>query len=255
MARDFDGVDDQVANALEDVGAFTSGTICWWQRPDVAFNSGTVKTIWGQNVQPAPPEWSAQKFSDNKWYVGWNTDTGGDDRVVVAASSSNWRVDLWDFYAYTWIVDSDSFFYQGAASAMTQLGTVAVTNVQALTSNFFVGQRGGGSEFFDGKMADVRIFKNSVLNEGQLLLVMRGGVVGIPRLWWPLWGVNSPEPDWSGNNSHGTLTGTLVFDHPPGISAVWLAPHPRLSQVAAAAAAGADGGGPRPFAAVVPGFP
>jgi len=33
--------------------------------------------------------------------------------------------------------------------------------------------------------------------------------------YWPLWGTTTVEPDWSGQNKHGTVTGATRFDHPP----------------------------------------
>jgi hypothetical protein len=86
--------------------------------------------------------------------------------------------------------------------------------------SFIIGaSNDSGSNPFDGRIADVRIY-NIVLNVNELNSVMRGAHVRPDALkgWWPLWGVSSPEPDWSGNGSVGNITGCAAADHPPNYS-------------------------------------
>ena len=126
-----------------------------------------------------------------------------------------------------------TFYLNGATD-----GTFTQTAPGSFTGTKRIGSRSDATRFWDGGLAHLAVW-NIALSAVEIEMHRRGL---LPRLnslvgYWGLFGTVSPEPDWSGNNNHGTLTGTARIDHPPGISAVWLAPHPRLSQVAAAAVA------------------
>jgi hypothetical protein len=86
-----------------------------------------------------------------------------------------------------------------------------------VSGNFEVGSS-IGDFFFDGRIAEVKVY-NVALSADDLNMVMRGYVVRPDKLIadWRLFGTTTDEPDWSGINHHGTVTGTTRIDHPPGI--------------------------------------
>ena len=156
--------------------------------------------------------------------------------------------------------DRLKLYKDGVAKTLTYSGTTAAaapTTAATVQAGFW---REAGAAAADGEAAELAIWVGVVFSAQEALLLGNGLSPLALRpdklvLYAPMFGTTSPEPDWSGNANHGTVTGATATDHPPKVTAVWLAPHPRLVQVAAAAAAGADGGGPRTFFAAPVGFP
>lgn len=72
------------------------------------------------------------------------------------------------------------------------------------------------NEIMNGKISNVSIIKRA-LNVSELELLKRGAILPTLQMGcWFLFGEQSPEPDWSGNNNHGTVTGAVRADHPLG---------------------------------------
>jgi Concanavalin A-like lectin/glucanases superfamily len=102
-----------------------------------------------------------------------------------------------------------------------------------------VGYYGGGpSLYFDGKIAEAVIWSDA-LTDDEVLALARGMHhqrvhPGHVVLYWPLYGVSSPEPDLSTGGRTGTLTNTpLLADHAP-IGPLWI---PGLGDMSPAAVA------------------
>jgi hypothetical protein len=73
--------------------------------------------------------------------------------------------------------------------------------------------------FLNARIAD-EAFWNLELTAGEIGALARGARPGNIRptslkLWWPLDGLQSPEPDLSGNKNNATLTGTTLAAGPP----------------------------------------
>lgn len=76
-----------------------------------------------------------------------------------------------------------------------------------------------GDRFFNGVIADGAMW-NVRLSNAEILALSRGARPSQIRPlsllgWWPLTGLQSPEPDLSGNAHNGTLTGTTPAFGPP----------------------------------------
>jgi hypothetical protein len=75
------------------------------------------------------------------------------------------------------------------------------------------------TNWFGGVLADVAIWPVA-LSQAELSALSKGArpnTIRPPSLigWWPLDGIQSPEPDLSGNVNNGTLTGTTFAAGPP----------------------------------------
>lgn len=170
---------------------------------------------------------------------------GGTTVATAVAANNTITLNAWQFVAMTHsTADGLIKLYQALAggalaevSYASQVAGAGVSDDSALSA--FIGNASGANITFDGLIADFRWF-NAQLTLEELQMAMRGVIVRPSAIVgnWGLFGIQSPEPDCSGNNNHGTLTGTTQADHPPGISAIWLAPNPRRAQRVFAAAGG-----------------
>lgn len=167
----FDGVDDHV-NTNKSIGtiigSIDSGTVSWWQNPSTFYNSGAVRGIWGDTDWPFTKEFSAQVFSDNNWYVGWNSGAG-DTRVIIAASAANYVKGSWNFYTFTWVNGGNSILYQNGVQIGINSGN---TSVLSGTTNFDLGVQGtygvnNSLNFFPGSLDEFHIY-NRVLTQAEI---------------------------------------------------------------------------------------
>ena len=108
---------------------YASGTVTWRQNPNVAYNSGTIRGLCGTQ----PGILAVQVYNDNNWYVGWNY--SGDQRVVLAASPSNWLPGVITHYALTWGADGSKFYCNG-----TLIGSnSAAPNIDPNSAQWLIG--------------------------------------------------------------------------------------------------------------------
>lgn len=97
-------------------------------------------------------------------------------------------------------------------------GTVAGATVTPAAVNSTLGRNGLNTDF-PGILADYAIW-NTNLTAAEFLALSRGArPVNVRsanlKAWLPLTGLQSPEPDLSGNANNGTLTGTTPAFGPP----------------------------------------
>lgn len=86
-----------------------SGTIVWKILPVFTSTDNTAHWMWGHSA--GPPDFSAVKYSDNKYYVGWNN--GTDARVVVITSTANCIPNVWATYVFTWSPAGSALYRNG----------------------------------------------------------------------------------------------------------------------------------------------
>lgn len=100
-------------------------------------------------------------------------------------------------------------------------GTTTGPLPAATTGNFTIGERtfAASQGFVGGRIAEAAIW-NIVLTAGEISALAKGARPNTIRRsallgWWPIDGIQSPEPDFSGNKNNGTLTGTAFVTGPP----------------------------------------
>lgn len=148
----FDGFDDWIETPYQD---FTgSGTICWGIRPTLAYNDSAIHGFWGQlTAAVTSPEFTAQKYLDNNFYIGWNTG-GGDHRVVLAASAANYTQYVWQFYSLVWVSGGNTTLYRNGVQIGQYVGSTSTTSI---ANNMGIGRQNPSSSWFTG---DVGIWLN-----------------------------------------------------------------------------------------------
>lgn len=103
----------------------------------------------------------------------------------------------------------------GGTNQVDSLGTNTTTN--AIVP--YIGQRNNATNPFYGNCADLGIW-NTALTANEIASLAKGKRPHMVRpkslvAYWPLDGLQSPEPDLSGNANNGTLTGTAYANGPP----------------------------------------
>lgn len=109
----------------------SNGTVIIEHTPGRAHNSGTREFLFSQTHGTGSPDFSCQKFTDNNLYIGWYN-SGNDDRVVIAASTSNWQLGTRYNIAITWTLEGTTTVYVNGVSAGTKANTTPATMASEL---------------------------------------------------------------------------------------------------------------------------
>jgi hypothetical protein len=163
------------------------------------FSSGTTAATFGSGWSGGQATWTTtSSLSTATWHsLGWSYDFG---------STSNNPIGYLDGTKLT----VGSGLTAGTAPSGTH-GTAA--------NNLYIGNVNAGTRVLDGRMAGFVVW-NIILTDLEFAALGRGiqpynirpaSLAG----WWPIDGIQSPEPDLSGNKLNGTLTGTLFAFGPP----------------------------------------
>jgi Concanavalin A-like lectin/glucanases superfamily len=132
---------------------FSSGSVSWWMKPSSAFNSGTIRGIWGQGDSS---EFSCQIFTDNNWYCGWST--SADRRVIIAASAVNYPTNVWSYYTLVWNSAGTTLYRNGVSIGTNGTGPATAN----LSGSFLIGKQGINNQYFPGSEDDFRIYNRAL---------------------------------------------------------------------------------------------
>ena len=146
-----------IANFSGSSGFSGYGTIEWWMYPNFSPTDGQTDPFWGQIAGTTTPELDAQKFNDNKLYIGWNL-SGSDDRVTVAANGILSQ-STWQHWAFVWNSGAKATLYVDGVLKGTASNNTTTTNVN---SDFLIGRQGVGQDF--GLNGDIDEFRISSTN-------------------------------------------------------------------------------------------
>lgn len=143
--------------------------------------------------------------------------------VVVIDSLLGLTANAWMFYACVVTSTNVHFFIMSAAGVVT---TVDKANSSAFAGTPAEGAIGadynsagtGRQDWMSGSLANITAHMGVALTDKQLQALAWMGAQGVsvkPTLDMPLFGNPTTEPDYSGNKTGGTLTGTAIVNHPP----------------------------------------
>jgi hypothetical protein len=113
-------------------------------------------------------------------------------------------------------------FIAGSADATVSGSNVSgyVTPLSGVTCNIGADEGFASTRRFNGRIADVGIWNGAALTALEIKALSLGVRPGVIRpkslqIWFPLSGLQSPEPDLSGSATSSTLTGTTSAFDPP----------------------------------------
>ncbi len=206
MARDFNGTTDEIS--LGDVLDYTAASLSFlaWIFPRTEGELGLGRIV--------------EKIAGATGY-NWLLDSGGMDLSIgatVVSSTGGVTLGVWQHVAVIYDGANARFYVNGVEKGAPALTAVPSDSTELLR----IGNRAANDRTFDGRIAEL-CFYDHALTATEIQTVRLQGplaLLGGLRAWWPLHGELSPEPDLSGNNNHGTVSGAVRGDHPPGY-ALW----------------------------------
>lgn len=218
MARYFNpgvlGVNGAVYNSTFSLGTTSAGTISVWMRPDFAAGSGATYGIWnfGGTTNDHP---GFQRYFNNNIYCGFKDAGYGRIGILDTGLISS---GVWANWVFTWQIHATAG--QKLYKDTIMIGT-PVPFPSALTTtelNYVIGNYAIFGAAFLGAMADFAIW-NVTLSSGEIAALAKGvrpGRIrpGALQLWVPCDGIQSPEPDLSGNRSNGTVAQSTLSTGP-----------------------------------------
>jgi hypothetical protein len=217
MARAFTARGDKIDcgnGASLTVAAFTLS--CWTYIPTLTFTGTNTSFAFmcGKNDATSSGAYCIYVGSTGK--VHYTFATGGTGHSVDGSHVLS--INTWYNIISTYNSVAGLVGYVGAASDGT---IVAAGSIGGATSHFQMGDDFANPSVFNStaRIANVGLW-NTVLAAGEVgalangalpLSIRQGNLVGN----WPVDGLQSPEPDLSGNANNGTLTGTALAAGPP----------------------------------------
>ncbi len=221
MARDFDGVDDVIYVASQSQ-ANSDFTMAIWANPDSEGEGGIGRAFSLFQSATSRVEFIFQTGGINQpqlvLALGTTQTLSGANNDMPNGEWNHWAVRFRTSDNYKDIVKNGAVLNSNTFDP----GTTAISATMHIGANLT-----SGSNDYDGKLA-MFMWWNYFLSLDEIKMAMYGMRQKVQpanlKMFLPMWGNQSPEPDWSGNNRHGTVVGAIRADHPPKISAVWSNP-------------------------------
>jgi hypothetical protein len=237
MARNFNGSTDKIAFSSLGI-TNTQFTIAAWCYKTSSPSSPTV--FEGSGVSASHFLFLGQNLSS---FPGINIAlgvSGGRQETKCTTTFTNnvWTHIAGQFDTTTSPPTSGGIFINGVKDG-SGIATVAQPGNSTYFDGPLIGNSAIGNSPWPGNIADLAIWF-TLLTQGQITALANGArphkIGATPvKVYFPLWGLSSPEPDLSGNANNGTLTGTaLATTAPPTMQFT-----PRWPQTLPAAAASA----------------
>lgn len=236
MARSFNGSSDLVncGNIAGINGASKATLAAWIYRASTGVTCSGGFTAGNATHTNGGDRFSFIWFTDGNIYFA--CENGAQQFSDCALSGIGWH-HVAMVYDGTKAGNSTRFlaYIDGALQSLSFNGTSipsALGTVNPLTWG-----KDSSDRFGAGVMADGAVWVGQVLSPGQIAALSKGvrpHKIGGYSAYTPLDGLASPEPDFSGNQNNGTLTGTALAAGPP---VTLFTPRLILFPVTAAAAA------------------
>jgi hypothetical protein len=221
MARSFNGSSDRIvaANSPSLESASTAFTLAVLFRDVITplDDWGCLAEAGGVNIQ--------QSSSSVRQYVA---SARISTVFTVTAATTVLTADTWYLAACRWAsggtLDLTIFNLDGSVN-QTVSSTAASGTLDDTGMLFRMGNDIGGGDWSTATIARC-VYDAVRWTDLECQHLIRGLLPPRPiaGAYYELFGTVSPEPDWSGNGNHGTVTGTTRTDHPPMLSADWYGP-------------------------------
>jgi len=213
MARVFNGTSDKIeigsgsVPSPLDISTDNTNTMISW----IKITTVSPNTIIGYGRQSSTtPMVFFEISSGDKFYF-----LHRDDASVLSHIFTGNPGTAWENAAWVRSAQNSREGFQNGTSFSTNTGNPSTTTVDTL--HIGVGERTSFIDYFTGHIAECAIF-DITLTDQQVKAVSNGVPAFVvsgtkPIGYWPLWGIDEPEPDYS-NQNNGIVTGATKIKHP-----------------------------------------
>ena len=211
MARTFPNSTDLIEGTTFGLPSTTTGSVSIWVKPLFSNNDGNAHEMWGFGSSFGRTPLFI-KDSDNTISIQWQSDGTpihfGTDALMVTNVWANW--------VFTWNNSTGSVAYKNGTSVGTSAGT---TFTASGGGGYVIGNLEVFNRQSDSYLSDFAYW-NVTLTPGEAKALASGVRPNTIRpsslvIWLPIDGLQSPEPDLSGNAYNGTVTATSLAPGPP----------------------------------------
>jgi hypothetical protein len=216
MARSFNGTSDLISANGSSIYSSGNFSFSVWVFPLTTSGVRNIFTTGTAN----PTGYSFQVRMDSTQFSFYTNSNGGSDDNLAAWVGGN-TGNAWFHLGGTWDGASMKFYGNGTLQATTN---PTHTNIGRQGTQNGIGvdncDSASNIQFWDGSIADIAVWQGIVLTQTEITGLSKGTRPkdvrpGNIKAYWPLYGLQSPEPDLSGLANNGTLTGTASAFGPP----------------------------------------
>ena len=222
MARLFNGTSDFLSvadDATLDFANTDKISISIWVRPDTLGANRTIAAK-GDAANSSNYGFRIDSTKDLLWFIrttvsSWN--------IWESTSTTLFSTGTWSHVVITHTMGTGSSFklYVDGVDSAGSWTTGTGNDTPAQNSGpLVVGRVRPGADFFDGRLAELAIWKGVALTLNEAIALTRGVRPERARpidqkICLPILGQDDPEPDWTGNGNSATVTGAVVANHAP----------------------------------------
>jgi|SRR3990172_2333230 len=217
MARSFNGTSDWISAPCNLAGDrdITCSMWLWWD----SFTDNDDLCL----------EHTADTNSFPGFYANPNASTaGGGIFTLTFANITGLHIEsfarpsaaTWHHYLFIWSRPATCLAYVDGVSQSMTVQQDTGNDVDFSNDTLYFMNRGGTTLFGAGRQAEVAIWRDVILGQGEASMLAGGTPASFVRgenlaLYCPLWG-DSPEVDLSGQKQNATIdSGTTIIAHPP----------------------------------------
>lgn len=226
MARDFDGVNDNIQTADGAVPGIDSATVTYFLRANVDAISGGADMFCEPSSTAVKSGFRKQLIfrdpvtSGFRLEIEQRNDGGGTNGIWV---SDDITLDVFHTLAITYdrstFATNDPIFYVDGVVSTTNESQTPVGTAITGEDSLVWGSRWDGTLAADCVLADCMVW-NVILTPDEVAAIARGADPRRTRplnivAHAPILGLSSPEPDWGSAHTTYAITGTTFVNHPP----------------------------------------
>lgn len=209
-----DGASDGMQNDVEATKVLPISNVAWFYPDDAANKGALIGVFRGASFDRSESLYANGAVASDPV---WARTAGGSERF--AATSTGYSVNTWHHGVAVAAGVSDRRAYIDGGSKGSDANTQTAGTSISVT-NVCVNGQATDTDFFSGRVAFAAIYDDALLEANEILELAAGGnpeAINTDQLvaFYPLFGVESPEPDVSKSGLDLTLTGTVRADGPP----------------------------------------
>ena len=215
MSRSFDGTGDEISigNTTEH-DCMTAWTVHSWDKLDTTTGDRVIIGNWTTNeITFFFDDVASASGRTNIWHMFISS-----HRIEGANCSA--VACVWQSVTSSYLAGNNLELWVDGVEDANSPTDVTTSTDSGLTTDLVIGALPAGGRVFSGFLSSI-VWWDVELNDNEKIALANGvnpiairpnNIISL----WPLWGNQSPEPDWSGNGNTGTNTGSVKGnDGPP----------------------------------------